>query len=87
MIPPREAVLAEGSRVADPQDLAARINELIAKLQDELHTTSIVVTHDIDAVDGLCDQLVVLRRGRVIAQREGKKLRTQEILDAYHAVV
>jgi heme exporter protein A len=47
----------------------------------------IVVTHDVDAVDGLCDQLVVLRRGRVVEQRRQADLGAKEILDAYHAVV
>ncbi len=47
----------------------------------------IVVTHDIDAVDSLCDQLVVLRRGRVVAQEQGTALGAKEILDTYHAAV
>ncbi len=47
----------------------------------------IVVTHDVDAVDGLCDQLVVLRRGRVVERRHQAELKAKEILDAYHAVV
>lgn len=54
----------------------------------------IVVTHDVEAVDGLCDQLVVLRRGRVAKQlvakqgeSGGRGLTAKEILDAYHAVV
>jgi phospholipid/cholesterol/gamma-HCH transport system ATP-binding protein len=46
------------------------INELILKLNDELHVTSIVVTHDMASAFKVADRLVMLSNGKVIA--EGK---------------
>jgi phospholipid/cholesterol/gamma-HCH transport system ATP-binding protein len=46
------------------------INELILKLNDELHVTSVVVTHDINSAYKVADRLVMLWEGKVIL--EGK---------------
>ena len=46
------------------------INELILKLNDELHVTSVVVTHDMTSAFKVADRLVMLSEGKVIA--EGK---------------
>lgn len=46
------------------------INELILKLNDELHVTSVVVTHDMTSAFKVADRLVMLNNGKVIA--EGK---------------
>ena len=46
------------------------INELILKLNDELHVTSVVVTHDINSAFKVADRLVMLWEGKVIM--EGK---------------
>ena len=46
------------------------INELILKLNDELHVTSVVVTHDMTSAFKVADRLVMLSGGKVIA--EGK---------------
>ena len=46
------------------------INELILKLNDELHVTSVVVTHDMASAFKVADRLVMLADGKVI--QEGK---------------
>ncbi|HVT79085.1 MAG TPA: ATP-binding cassette domain-containing protein, partial [Phycisphaerae bacterium] len=46
------------------------INELILKLNDELHVTSVVVTHDMNSAFKVADRLVMLWEGKVIM--EGK---------------
>jgi phospholipid/cholesterol/gamma-HCH transport system ATP-binding protein len=46
------------------------INELILKLNDELHVTSVVVTHDMASAFKVADRMVMLSNGKVIA--EGK---------------
>ena len=46
------------------------INELILKLNDELHVTSVIVTHDINSAFKIADRLVMLWEGKVIL--EGK---------------
>lgn len=47
----------------------------------------VIVTHDVEAVDGLCDQLVVLRRGRTASRLEKAAMSAKEILEHYHGVV
>jgi ABC-type phosphate/phosphonate transport system ATPase subunit len=47
----------------------------------------IVVTHDVDAVDGLCQQLVVLAKGRVALDHQGEALAAGEILERYHDAI
>ncbi|HUO07083.1 MAG TPA: ABC transporter ATP-binding protein [Phycisphaerae bacterium] len=46
------------------------INELILKLNDELHVTSVVVTHDMASAFKVADRMIMLSNGKVIA--EGK---------------
>jgi len=43
------------------------INELILKLQNELHTTALVVTHDMKSAMKVADRMVMLYNGRVLA--------------------
>ncbi|HYO11019.1 MAG TPA: ABC transporter ATP-binding protein [Tepidisphaeraceae bacterium] len=42
------------------------INELILKLQRELHVTSIVVTHDMNSAFKVADRIVMLHEGRIV---------------------
>ncbi len=42
------------------------INELILKLQNELHVTSIVVTHDMNSAFKVADRIVMLYDGKLI---------------------
>jgi phospholipid/cholesterol/gamma-HCH transport system ATP-binding protein len=42
------------------------INELIRKLQQELHVTSVVVTHDMASVRKVGDRVIMLHEGRFI---------------------
>ncbi len=46
--------------------MAARINKLIRKLQDELSLTSIVVTHDINSAYHIADRIGMLYEGKII---------------------
>ena len=43
------------------------INELILKLQRELHVTSVVVTHDMTSAYKVGDRIVMLHEGKIIA--------------------
>ena len=45
---------------------AAEIGDLIKKLRDERHTTSVVVTHDMHAAHYYSDRLVMLKEGTVL---------------------
>ncbi len=48
----------------DPQR-ANSINDLIAELQEKMHTTSIVVTHDMNSVYRVADRVALLKNGRI----------------------
>jgi len=43
------------------------INELILKLQAELHATSVVVTHDMNSARKVADRILMLHRGHILA--------------------
>jgi len=47
----------------------------------------VVVTHDVEAVDGLCDRLLVLKRGRLAAELAEAGLPYRQIQEHYHAAV
>ena len=51
------------------------INELILKLNDELHVTSVVVTHDMASAFKVADRLVMLTDGKVIAEGTADQFR------------
>ncbi len=51
------------------------INELILKLQDELKTTALVVTHDMKSALKVADRLVMLYNGGILADTTPEGLR------------
>lgn len=57
---------------------AARINELIADLRDEIGLASIVVTHDVDSAFYLGDRIALLSDGRIRALGTPDQLRSTE---------
>ena len=54
------------------------INELILKLNDELHVTSIVVTHDMASAFKVADRLVMLWEGKVILEGKADDFRNRK---------
>ncbi len=52
------------------------INELILKLKRELHVTSVVVTHDMTSAYKVADRIVMLHKGRIIADAPPEWFRT-----------
>jgi phospholipid/cholesterol/gamma-HCH transport system ATP-binding protein len=51
------------------------INELILKLNDELHVTSVVVTHDMTSAFKVADRMVMLTDGKVIFNGKPAEIR------------
>ncbi|HEY4328739.1 MAG TPA: ABC transporter ATP-binding protein [Phycisphaerae bacterium] len=62
------------------------INELILKLNDELHVTSVVVTHDMASAFKVADRLVMLNDGKVILEGKAEDFRASKI-DEVHRFV
>jgi len=51
------------------------INELILKLQREMHVTSVVVTHDMNSAYKIADRIIMLYGGRIIANGDADHIR------------
>jgi len=51
------------------------INELILKLQRELGVTSVVVTHDMTSAYKVADRIIMLHRGKIIADGDADHIR------------
>jgi phospholipid/cholesterol/gamma-HCH transport system ATP-binding protein len=51
------------------------INELILKLQRELNVTSVVVTHDMTSAYKVADRIVMLHKGKIIADGDADYIR------------
>jgi len=50
------------------------INELVLKLQRELHVTSIVVTHDMNSAYKIADRIIMLYNGRIIGDGDAEHI-------------
>ncbi len=60
-----EAILYdEPTTMVDPL-MAAQVSDLILKLKEKLHKTSVVVTHDTHLAKKLADRIIFLHEGRV----------------------
>ena len=51
------------------------INELILKLQRELHETTVVVTHDMTSAYKIADRIIMLHNGKIIADGDADYIR------------
>ena len=60
-------ILYDEPTVGLDQANVRRIDKLIVKLRDAVGVTSIVVTHDMQAVQAITDRLALLQDGRIIA--------------------
>ena len=60
---PQAILYDEPTTMVDPL-IARRLGDLIEKLRNQLHLTSIVVTHDMRFAERLADQVLFLHQGR-----------------------
>jgi phospholipid/cholesterol/gamma-HCH transport system ATP-binding protein len=56
----------------------ARVNHLITGLQQKLHITSIVVTHDMKSVFSISDRVAMVQGGRIISVGTRDEFRANE---------
>ena len=59
-------LIADEPTTALDVTVQAQILELIRKMQDELGTAVIFVTHDIGIVSGFCDRVLIMYAGRIV---------------------
>ncbi|MFV0527662.1 MAG: ABC transporter ATP-binding protein [Lachnospiraceae bacterium] len=72
-----ELLLADEPTTALDVTIQAQVLDMIAKLKEELHTSMIMITHDLGIVAGTCDYVAVIYAGEVIEYGT-----TAEIFDA-----
>ena len=61
-------LIADEPTTALDVTVQAQILELIRKLQQELGTAVIFITHDIGIVSGFCDRVLIMYAGRIVEQ-------------------
>ena len=66
---PKLLVLDEPTSALDAQNCQI-VLDLLKKLQDELHLSYVLISHDMSVVAQMADKLIVLKDGRVVEQGE-----------------
>jgi ABC-type branched-subunit amino acid transport system ATPase component len=82
MVGPKLLLLDEPMAGVNPA-LARRIERYLVELRQE-GLTMLVIEHELGIVERICDPVIVMAQGRVIAQGSMEELRSQQkVLDAY----
>ncbi len=76
-IRPQYLLYDEPTTGLDPIN-ANLINDLIQRLNRQLDVTSVVITHDINSVEKLADEIAMLHKGKIIVHIPREELRTHE---------
>jgi phospholipid/cholesterol/gamma-HCH transport system ATP-binding protein len=71
---PRAILYDEPTTGLDPSN-RRRIAELIRELQQRLHVTSVVVTHELDLCFAVSDRVALLKDGRIAAEGTAEAIR------------
>ncbi len=74
MLSPEMIIYDEPTTGLDPFTSEA-INQLIVKIRHEYNTSSIIITHDIKCAEVTGDRLLVLHKGKIIAEGKFDELR------------
>ncbi len=74
---PRVILYDEPTPGLDPAN-SRRIGELIRELQQRLHVTSVVVTHDLELCFAVSDRVALLREGLIAVEGTAEEVRTSE---------
>lgn len=80
---PKLLLLDEPAAGMNPQE-TAELAKLVLRLRDELGLTVLLIEHDMRFVMNLCQSLIVLDQGRVIARGEPQEVQLDEaVIEAY----
>jgi oligopeptide transport system ATP-binding protein len=69
-----ELLIADEPTTALDVTIQAQILELIKDLKDRMHTSVILITHDLGVVAGMTDNIIVMYAGKVFEQAPTKEL-------------
>ncbi|MNJ66897.1 Oligopeptide transport ATP-binding protein OppD [compost metagenome] len=61
-------IICDEATSALDQIVAKEILLLLARLQEQLDLSYLFITHDIETVKGIADQVVVMHQGRIVEQ-------------------
>ncbi len=80
---PRLVLLDEPTAGMTPEETRA-VTRLVRELAESTKQTFLITEHDMEVVFGLADRIVVLHRGRVLAQGSADEIRnSREVREAY----
>jgi len=82
MLDPPVLLLDEPTSALDVS-VQAEVLNLLKTLQEDRGLTYFMVTHDLPVVSFLCDQLAILRQGRVVEQASVEQLKHQAFQSPY----
>ncbi len=83
MTEPRVVLLDEPGAGVN-RTLLGKLTDSIQRLNQEKGYTFVVIEHDMDLIAKLCDPVIVMAQGRVIAQGPMSEIRAnEEVLEAY----
>jgi phospholipid/cholesterol/gamma-HCH transport system ATP-binding protein len=71
---PKYILYDEPTTGLDPAN-QRRIGDLIRTLQEELHVTSVIVTHELELCFAVSDRVALLKDGRIAAQGSAEEMR------------
>jgi len=86
LLPDPELLLLDEPFTGLDRDAVALLRQQLKQVR-EAGTIILLVTHDVEAVDGLCDHLLVLRRGHLAAEHRESGLAGRQIQERYHAAL
>lgn len=75
---PQILLFDEPTTGLDPVTTTA-VNNLIQGLSRELRTTSLVVSHDINCALAIADRIIILDKGKIVAQGSPDQLKSSEV--------
>lgn len=67
-------LLADEPTTALDVTIQAQILELLKSIQKEMHTTILLITHDLAVVANFCDRILVMYAGKIIEEAKAKDL-------------
>ncbi|WP_245589773.1 ABC transporter ATP-binding protein [Amycolatopsis balhimycina] len=67
MLGPKLLIADEPTTALDPT-VQVQILDLLARLRDEMHTSVLIVTHDLGVIANYCDHALVMKSGSVVEQ-------------------
>jgi ABC-2 type transport system ATP-binding protein len=77
---PRLLVLDEPTASLDP-DMAARVREALLEIHRRDHTALLVTSHNMREVEALCDRVILMSRGKIVADGTPAAIAAQFAVD------